>query len=161
MTHHGAFPPKRGGRVMLFDLDHGSFREFAPLGDEPSSQFSFDLSDQQKYAAPGVPGARARMGRGPVPGPSNAKAAEPKRPDPVPVGIDPWQIAYDWPERWRDYLHTNFRNPQVVAQVFVVSEPAARKWWDGLGSCRADKVAIAVALHPQIALEMLYGIAAE
>ena len=140
---------------MLVDVERGSYRELAPSADEPSSSFlSGSLSEQRS-------GSRASLGRGPVPGPRKPVAQEPGRPDPVPVGIDPWQVANDWPERWRDYLHTNFRNHHVVAQVFNVSERAAGKWWDGLGSCRADKVAIAVALHPQTALPMLYGIAAE
>lgn len=45
--------------------------------------------------------------------------------------------------------------------MFNVCEKAARKWWDGDGGCRGDKVAIAIALHPDRAAEMLFGIAAE
>jgi len=90
------------------------------------------------------------------------RAIAPRRgPMPAKPGLDPWQAAHDWPERWRDYLHAHFRGHMAVAQAFQVSEKAARKWWDGAGSCRGDKAAMAIALHPDTAPQMLFGIAAE
>lgn len=80
---------------------------------------------------------------------------------PAPRPFDPWETAHEFPDRWRAYLHAHFRNHMVVSKMFNVSERAARKWWDGDGACRGDKVAMAIAMHPADAAEMLFGIAAE
>lgn len=71
--------------------------------------------------------------------------------------FDPLSIARAWPERWMRYLHAHFRSPADAAVHFSVSEVAARKWWEGVGACRGDKVATAVELHPETAPAMLFA----
>lgn len=123
-------------RYMLLDVETGSYRELRPSGGVVSSENGRDRKLKPWFRNDPTDPADPRV-------------------------FDPYRIARDFPERWQAYLHAHFRNPTHVARVFFVSEPAARKWWEGKGSCHADKAAIAVALHPRVALDMLYGIAAE
>ena len=61
---------------------------------------------------------------------------------------DPEACYAAFPDRWRAYLHSNFRTARHVAQAFFVSEKAAQKWWDGIGGPTGGKVAFAVARDP-------------
>jgi hypothetical protein len=138
MTAQDRTPPRGPGRLVLVDVDNGSYRELAP---DASGASSWKRS---------VPGAGPRSEAGFAP-----------HAEPVLQAADPWQVAHNFPDRWRGYLHAHFRNHMAVAQAFQVSEKAARKWWEGIGSCRADKAAVAMVLHPASAPQMLFGIAAE
>lgn len=62
-----------------------------------------------------------------------------------------------FPEKWRRFLRATCRNILEVQLVFGVSEKAARKWWEGVGGCNADKVAIAVKRNPVEANVILFG----
>ena len=62
--------------------------------------------------------------------------------------IDPEACYAEFPDRWRAWLHANYRSARKVAQAFNVSERAAQKWWDGLGGVNGGKVAYAVRTQP-------------
>lgn len=142
----------RGGRLVLVDLERGSYRELAPVAGEPSSG---------KEAGHGV----GHLSAAPTPTAHEMAAQSLRRTRglrPVPAqALDPWAVSHDWPDKWRAYLHEHFRSHMAVAQAFQVSERAARKWWEGDGSCRADKAAVAMALHPDTAPQMLFGLAGQ
>jgi hypothetical protein len=62
--------------------------------------------------------------------------------------IDPEACYAGFPDRWRQWLHRNYRTARHVAQAFSVSERAAQKWWDGIGGVNGGKVAYAVRTQP-------------
>lgn len=62
--------------------------------------------------------------------------------------IDPEACYAEFPDRWRAWLHANYRTSRHVAQAFCVSERAAQKWWDGMGGVNGGKVAYAVRTQP-------------
>jgi hypothetical protein len=62
--------------------------------------------------------------------------------------VDPEVCYAQFPDRWRAWLHANYRTARHVAQAFSVSERAAQKWWDGVGGVNGGKVAYAVRTQP-------------
>ena len=74
-----------------------------------------------------------------------------------PEGFDPYRVHREFPERWRAYLHQNFRNHFVVQKSFQVSERTARKWWNGETGANGGHVAVAVRIHPVEAPRMLFA----
>ncbi len=77
---------------------------------------------------------------------------------PTPVApLDPYQVHRDFPERWRGYLHANFRSHCDVQQAFQVSEKTARNWWTGATGANGGHVAVAVRIHPHTAPQMLFA----
>jgi hypothetical protein len=78
------------------------------------------------------------------------------------VGREPAQPVFDvlgfsaaFPDKWMGYLRANFDDAVHVARTFRVSERAARKWWDGVGAARGDKVLIALRIHPEASQMLL------
>jgi hypothetical protein len=78
------------------------------------------------------------------------------------VGREPAQPVFDvlgfsaaFPDKWMGYLRANFDDAVHVARTFRVSERAARKWWDGVGAARGDKVLIAMRIHPEASQMLL------
>lgn len=49
-----------------------------------------------------------------------------------------------FPDRWRAFLHAQFRSPFEVAAFFSVTEKAAEKWWHGIGGPQGAKVTYAL-----------------
>lgn len=74
---------------------------------------------------------------------------------------DPCEMYRLFPARWRQYLHTHYKSHLHVSKAFGVCEKAGRKWWDGVGGPRGDKVAIAMERHPKTAAVILFQIPAE
>jgi hypothetical protein len=64
------------------------------------------------------------------------------------AAVDPEACYAEFPDRWRAWLHRNYRTARHVAQAFCVSERAAQKWWDGVGGVNGGKVAFAVRTQP-------------
>lgn len=64
------------------------------------------------------------------------------------ASVDPAACYAAFPDRWRAWLHSNYRSSTHVAQAFSVSERAAQKWWDGVGGVNGGKVAYAVRTQP-------------
>jgi hypothetical protein len=68
-----------------------------------------------------------------------------------PSGFDVLAFARAFPARWQGFLRLHYRDHVHVAFVYRVSERAARKWWDGDGGPRGDKVAQAMIMHGEAA----------
>jgi hypothetical protein len=62
---------------------------------------------------------------------------------------DPLAIMRVFPDRWMAFLRAHYRSHIEVAFVYNVSERAARKWWEGVGGARGDKVVIAAVTQPE------------
>lgn len=72
--------------------------------------------------------------------------------------LDPYSCHREFPGRWRAYLIAHFgTNPSKVADVFGVTERAARKWLSGETGCKGSAVAIAAQIHPDTAPQMLWA----
>lgn len=81
-------------------------------------------------------------------------ALHPARPlSPV---TDPLRFAAVNPDLWMQFLHATCRNIGEAAVKYGVTERAARKWWEGDGACRLDKVQIAMRVDRRAALDMLF-----
>lgn len=69
------------------------------------------------------------------------------------------------PGKWMRFLHATCRNYLEAQVLYEVSEKTARKWWEGVGACRGDKIIRAVELNPieanVILFDGAYAIAAE
>lgn len=74
--------------------------------------------------------------------------------------LDPFRIHHEFPDRWSAYIRAHFRGIAAVIAAFGVSERTARKWWDGENGANGGNVAVAVALHPETAPQMLFDRAA-
>lgn len=86
-----------------------------------------------------------------------AKHAEILRRIDGPPIYDPMSVHREFPDRWRAYIRSNYRDLAHVQQVFGVSERAARKWWNGETGANGAHVAIAVNEHPVAAPRMLFA----
>ncbi len=75
----------------------------------------------------------------------------------APTRFDPAKVHREFPERWRAYIHQNYRNLKVIMQTFNVSERTARKWWSGETGANGGHVAVAVNEHPVEAPRMLFA----
>jgi len=141
------------GHLMLVDMFRGSYRELTP---EPRDQSSRNGSGAE-------PGGMSGARQAPTAHEMAAQARDAARGlRPMPAeALQPWNMAAEFPEMWSRYIRAHFHNHYEVARAFTCSERAAKKWWDGIGSCRGDKVAMACRMHPETAPQMLFGIAAE
>lgn len=70
-----------------------------------------------------------------------------------PFDLDHFRHVY--PDRWRAFLHAQFRSIDEVAVFFGVTDEAARKWWHGIGGPRGAQVSIAFTAFPSAAAEFL------
>lgn len=69
---------------------------------------------------------------------------------------DPLRFAAMAPDLWMAFLHRTCRGVPEVMVKYGVCERAARKWWEGVGGCRMDKVQIAMRVDRRAALDMLF-----
>ena len=67
-------------------------------------------------------------------------------------------LLKDFPVRWNRFIRANFRSAGEVLRVFPICERAARNWWHGIGGVNGGYVAIAMALYPDSALRILFGV---
>jgi hypothetical protein len=115
-------------------------------------------------------GAGERAGSKPVAlaaPPERMRGGDPvARPERLPVtataparvgAMDPYRIHHEFPDRWSAYIRAHFRCISQVIAAFGVSERTARKWWDGSNGANGGNVAVAVALHPETAPQMLFA----
>ncbi|MBK8772914.1 MAG: hypothetical protein IPM06_21125 [Rhizobiales bacterium] len=61
---------------------------------------------------------------------------------------DPQAFRRVYPDRWREFLRRNFRNPLHAAVFFDVDERTARHWWEGSTAPQAWVIAFAVRAIP-------------
>lgn len=73
------------------------------------------------------------------------------------TGCNPHQVHREFPDRWAQYIRTNYQDLHHVMRVFWVSERTARKWWSGETGASGGYVAIAVNEHPVAAPRMLFA----
>jgi hypothetical protein len=132
--------------------------------DQP--QVVYVIGHPDDGTGPGISptGHRSAPASGPVNGSAQRSAAFPhgahaqilSHATQAPV-YDPTRVQREFPDRWRAYIRSNFRNLNHVQQVFGVSERAARKWWNGESGANGGYVAIAMAEHPVAAQRMLFA----
>lgn len=90
-----------------------------------------------------APGGAARGRGNPVPAPASEPRWQPGR----PVDLHRYRVLF--PDKWRAFLHAQFRRPEDVAVFFDVTDKTARNWWDGVGGVPLGHVtAVAVQEFP-------------
>lgn len=62
-----------------------------------------------------------------------------------------------FPDRWAEFLRTNYTSTAHVAVVFGVDESTARSWWTGTTGPSGYAVAIAFKDHPMSAASAFWG----
>lgn len=72
---------------------------------------------------------------------------------------DPIRFGTVFPDRWMAFLRAHHGSVEEVAVFYGVTDRAARKWWNGVGGPRGDKVAMAVMSNPAGAARYLMGAA--
>ena len=61
--------------------------------------------------------------------------------------FEPRHYRQFFAERWADFLHKNYANPEEVAVAYGVRFQTALNWWQGLNRPSGDVVAIAACRH--------------
>jgi hypothetical protein len=61
--------------------------------------------------------------------------------------FEPRDFRVFFAQRWSNFLHENYRNPEEVSVAFGVRYQTAMNWWQGSNRPSGDVVALAFLSH--------------